>query len=113
MSFPQMAEVFWDWTDNVTLKLIKKGITDFEVTESEIVETTFQGVLQPMPPQKLLVKPEGQRLWKFWELWTTQFLEPDQIIQDPDGTIYRVMSKDNWNNAGYYHYELTQGVAGE
>ena len=113
MSFPNLAEAFWDWNSTVTLKIVDKEINDFEVTESKIVDNSFSGILQPMPPQQLMVKPEGQRGWKFWELWTETFLALDMIVEDADGKIYRVMSRDDWGNAGYMHYELTEGVPNE
>lgn len=113
MSMPNMAEALWDWDVAVELKLVKKNIADFEVDETSIVDRIFRGILQPMPPQKLLIKPEGQRLWKFWELWTQQFLELDAVIKDSDGKTYRVVSKDDWKGAGYFHYELTEGVPNE
>jgi len=113
MSFPNLAEAMWDWDSAATLKLVKKNISDFEVAEGKVVDTLFRGVLQPMPPQKLMIKPEGQRGWKFLELWTTQFLELDSIVEDQDNRTFRVMTKDDWKGAGYFHYELTEGVPNE
>lgn len=113
MSMPNLAEVLWDWDIAVELKLVKKNIADFEVDETSIVDRIFRGVIQPMPPQKLMIKPEGQRYWKFWELWTAQSLSVDDIILDPDGKTYRVTSRDDWKRAGYFHYELTEGVSNE
>ena len=112
MSMPNLAEVLWDWDLVIELKLVKKNISDFEVAESAIVDLNFRGIIQPMPPQKLMVKPEGQRYWKYWDLWTQQRLNTDDVIQDPDAKLYRVMSKDDWGQSGYFHYELTESVNG-
>jgi len=103
----------WDWGTAVTFRVVNKAIVDFEVEEDKVLDTSFQGVLEPIPPTKLLVKPEGDRQWKWYNLWTTQPLELNAILMDADEKTYRVMRKSDWNGAGYYEYELTQGVPNE
>ena len=66
MSFPDVSDAFWGWTSPVTLQLVTQTIVDYEAVETAAGAVAFQGVLQPMPAQKLLVKPEGQRTWKWW-----------------------------------------------
>lgn len=113
MSFPNVAEAMWDWETAVPLRIVDKTIVDFEVAEKKVLDTVFNGVLQPIPAQKLLIKPEGERKWKWYTLWTTQVLNMDMILLDADDREYRVMRSSDWNGAGFYEYELVQGVPGE
>lgn len=108
MSFPDVSDAFWDWTNAVQFKLVTTTVADFEVSESELASITFDGVLQPIPERKLLVKPEGQRNWKWWFLWTTFSLKNDQIIEDDSGKQYRVMQQEDWRNGGHQQYQLVQ-----
>lgn len=110
MSFPNVAEVIWDWETSIKFRVLKKVINDFEVEEKSLVDTFILGVLEPMPVQKLLIKPEGQRSWKWWTLWTQQELNLDMVLEDESCKTYRVMTAFDWNQAGYYEYELAQGV---
>lgn len=108
MTFPSMQEALWGLTDAIQFEIVKKTVTDYQIVESPVTVLFFQGCLQPIPPRKLLIKPEGQRSWKWWTLYSQQLLDTDWIVQDPDAKQYRVMSVTDWGNAGYFEYELTE-----
>ena len=57
----------------------------------------------------LLVKPEGQRGWRWWTFWTQEKLRLDWELEDSNQVRYRVMSRQDWSQAEYYEYELTEG----
>lgn len=108
MTFPNVAEAFSGWTDAIQFSVIKKNIADFEVIESSLDVITFEGQLEPLKPREVMIKPEGQRAWKWWTLWTTSELALDNVVQDDGGKQYRVMSIQDWRNAEYFQYELAQ-----
>lgn len=108
MSFPDLSDAFWDWTDTVTFKVISTVIADYEVTETAVNADLFQGVLEPLSAQALKILPENQRTWKFWTLWTTYRLQPGQVVQDGQGLQYRVMQAADWTRGGHFQYQLSQ-----
>lgn len=110
VSYPNVAEAFSDWDSGITLKIVSKEINDFEVSERKINDVPFRGVLQPVPPQKLMIKPEGQRSWKWYTMRSKKYLEVDSILVDNANKTYRVMSNTDWAGAGFFEYELVQGV---
>ena len=110
---PQMQGALYPYADEISFVRLEKTVVDGEVVEKKILDCVFNGVLEPIPPRKLMIKPEGQRSWRWWTLWTEQDLKIDWIVQDDEGVTYRVMTKTNWKQAGYYEYELTQGVPNE
>lgn len=103
----------WDWESAVRLRIVDKVIVDFEVDEDKVLDTSFMGCLQPLPAQKLLIKPEGERKWIWFTLWTQQQLDIDTILMDDEDRQYRVLRISNWRGAGYFEYECAQGVPGE
>ena len=107
-NLPLVVEALWDLGLSIQFAVIGKATVDFQTVESVTDIIDFIGVLQPIPPRKLMVKPEGQRTWKWWTLYATQELELDWVISDEEKKIYRVMSKTDWSQAGYIEYELTE-----
>lgn len=108
MTFPNMDAAFWNWTRPSDLQLVTTVVANYETTEMPTVTVPFQGVLEPIHPRKLMVKPENQRRWKWWDLWTTKLLELNNIIIDGENKQYRVMSVIDWSNGRYRQYELVQ-----
>lgn len=95
LNLPDVSDAFSDISAQVKLRIVAKAVHDFEIVEAEKKPETFYGVLTPLP-QKLDVKPEGQRKWKAWALFTRQELELDWMIEDPFGKKFRVFDKENW-----------------
>lgn len=107
---PDVSEALWDIAEAVQFEIITKSVSDFEAKETVVNTIVFQGHLQPTPPQKLIIKPEGQRSWRWWAMWAKQDLGLDWILQDASGRQFRIMSRSDWGRAGYREYELTETV---
>lgn len=95
---PDVSDALDDLSTQVRLRVVEKAAQDYEITEKEKAPIIFYGVLNPLP-QKLNVKPEGQRKWRSWNLFTTKELELDWMIEDPVKNKFRVFEKESW---GYY-----------
>lgn len=104
-----MAGAFWNLTDPIAFKIVTTAAVDFEAVETLQTQLVFDGFLQPMKPRELMVKPEGERRWKWLMLFTEQLLEPASILEDEEGSNYRVMKLSAWNKlANYGMYEIIQ-----
>jgi hypothetical protein len=106
--FPNVADAFSGWNGQVTLKVVDQTVSDFETVDVPITRESVRGVLQPIPPRKLMVKPEGQRAWKWWTFWTKKTLSLNAILIDSDGKQFKVMSDTDYRQAGFNEYELAQ-----
>ena len=64
---------------------------------------------QPFSPRKLEVLPEGERSWRWETLWTLPnlVLKPDDVIYYR-GIRYRVMSRLNWSEYGFYEFNILE-----
>lgn len=107
-TMPDVSDALLDWFQAMTFIIITKTIVNFKTVESKS-EVSFQGVIQPLSPQRVMMKPEGQRTWKWWQLHsdTTINLSPDDQVEYLDQT-YRVMGKRDHSLSGFYEYELVQ-----
>lgn len=106
MPLPDVAEAMWDLYDTVGFRIIGKAVSDFEVVEFMPEAEYFQGVIQTVDPTKLEIKPEGQRRWNQFYLWTTKDLDLDWIVEDLNGKRYRLMSKSDWGS--YFQYQAQE-----
>ena len=107
-TLPNVSDVLPDWFQSITFQVVTKDLEDYEVVET-LTTITTQGVRQPMNAQRIAIKPEGQRAWK----WETIHCLPDVKLNIDDiiildGVKYRVMHKWNWAEYGYLEYEICQ-----
>lgn len=105
---PQLAVGLLGWTIPVQLRVVSTTAVDFEPVEQVLDVVWFDASMQALSPKAVNRKPEGERIWKWWEAWTTKKIADDSVVQDQDGTQYRVRSSTDWSQAGFYHYEMTE-----
>lgn len=106
--FPDMADAFSGWDEQMTFKRIERAIVDHKAVERTVDEGPFNGVLQPIQQRKLMAKPEGERAWQWWTLWTTQPLTFGTTIVGPGGRRYRVVTAADYGT--HTEYEITDEV---
>jgi hypothetical protein len=97
-SFPQPLQ--WG-------KMIKTLVNGYV---QEIVEwTSIQAVVQPLKAEALEMKPEGERAWKWYELYTLAnvLMSTDDVVI-LHGIQYRIMDRSNLSEYGYMKYEVQE-----
>jgi hypothetical protein len=111
-TLPDMQGAMLSWFQRLTFTKVVKTVVNHEV-EEETTTFEFTGVRQPMSPQQLEMKPEGQRAWK-WEMihaFPDLILKPDEIIVF-ESVPYRVMKKSDFKEYGYILYEIVEDYRG-
>ena len=109
--FPQVGGILPAWQNAMTFKRVSITIPtgEFEGTQTT-TDFEFEGVFEPMPAREVYLKPEGQRNWKWWSLWTktgTEIVNGD-ILVDFKGLKFRVMRKHDWGQAGYFKFDVVE-----
>lgn len=107
-TIPNVSGALNDWFQKLTFSVVTKAVVNSVVTET-LTTTVSKGVWQPFSPQQLLLKPEGQRAWK----WFTVHALPSLILSPDDVFVfktvrYRVMQKLDWKEYGYVEYHIIQ-----
>lgn len=111
---PNMADTIMNWFQLLTFEKITKTID----ATFQVVETTtpleFQGVLQPFNPRQLMMKPEGQRRWRWYTIHALPVLQlfPDDVLVDQKGIQYRIKDKLNYERYGYCEYHAIEDYTG-
>ena len=109
---PNMSSTLSGWFQKLTFNRVTKKVVNFEVVET-VESFDFQGVKQPMTPQQLAIKPEGQRGWKWETIHALPSLELDldEIIYFKK-TPYRVKEKMHYQEYGYIEYHIVEDYDG-
>ncbi|MDR1283125.1 MAG: hypothetical protein LBK99_20235 [Opitutaceae bacterium] len=105
---PFVGGAMQGWFQPITAGIITKTIADFEAKEA-VAEIAFQGVRQPLSPRELMLKPEGERAWR-WEMLhcdPSLTLNPDDIVIFK-GTRYRVRLDASYPEYGYNMYHIVE-----
>lgn len=108
MSLPNVSGALLDWFQNMTFTRVTKIVKDFVLQEVQ-TNVCASGVRQPLSPQEVRMKPEGERTWKWEKIHAlpTLVLNPDDIITF-ESTKYRIMSKLDWKEYGYVEYHMVE-----
>lgn len=96
----------------LTAKTVTKSTVNYRIVETPTM-VNFLGNLQPFTERQLLIKPEGQRAWSWYTLFTdtTLALSLDDVIVI--GAVqYRVKSLKDWSAAGYFEYQVIEDWTG-
>lgn len=111
-TIPDVGGALTNWFQPMTFGVVQKTVNGFEVIE-DVVEVSFQGVIQPLDGRQLYLKPEGQRAWTWFWLHATTALK----LNVDDTVIYlgkqtRVMKRKDYSIYGYVSYDLVQDWTG-
>lgn len=109
---PQVQTVFLNWMESTQMKIIKPVVSDFEVQEDIQAIITFEAVVQPMKAREVQRKPENERTWRWFDMWSTTKVQIDTVIQSAEGIEYRVQGITDWSAGGFFKYDLTEQPVG-
>ena len=105
---PNLTNAVRAWMQPFTFERITKTITNYQLVETKTT-IAFTGVIAPLKQTDLEIKPEGQRNWKWLEVHSTTDLElalDDFVIWKTKR--YRVMGRFDYEDYGYFRYELAE-----
>lgn len=109
---PNLSSTIKGFQRILKFQITVKTVVGGTVAENSKTNTTlwFQGSIFPMKPREVMVKPEGQRRFKFWKLYTVTELMLDWRLTDPEGLNYLVMAKQDYRQGGMFIYDIIQGT---
>ncbi len=113
-TMPNVRDALLDRFKTLQFNKTIKIQVDFQIQEKDKL-IVLAGLWTPLQPSKLVIKPEGQRSWKWFQLITTSDVDfrTDDIVKDlADGITYRIMESSDWLNEGFVEYHLVQNYTG-
>lgn len=116
-TIPDMGDALKDWFQMMTFTRVIKSIVAYREVESA-VDVNFWGVIQPLSPRALMLKPEGQRAWTWFQLFAQAKPQEAVLTLDVDevvtwlGKQTRVMARKDYALYSYVEYHLVQDWTG-
>jgi hypothetical protein len=108
MPIPKIRTALSGWQSPITLIKITQTNVDGDITDSE-TEITFQGVVQPLTPEALKIKPLEERSWEWLMIHTKTGAEiSTNDLIGYNGKKYKVMFENDYVLNGYYEYHLVK-----
>lgn len=106
---PQMSAAFMNWFVNITIVKITQSIIDSLNVDTQI-PITFKGTVQPLKPQEIALKPEGERSWKWMQIHalsgSLDLTTGDKIIYKSE--TYKVMGMKDYSLNNYVEYHIVK-----
>tara|TARA_Y100001963_G_scaffold17759_1_gene21932 strand:- start:27123 stop:27509 length:387 start_codon:yes stop_codon:yes gene_type:complete len=109
-NLPNVKAAMATWFQKMVFGKVTQTTVNYETVE-EIENFSFRGVMQPLKPEALKVKPEHQRSWVWQQLHSETVLPlttDDTVIYE--SRRYRVMETPNYEKYGYIEYHLVEDV---
>lgn len=110
---PQMNVAFSNWTLKISFDVVTQTIVDgFPVDTT--VNYVVDGVWQPLSPEEIQLKPDGQRSWEWIDFHIRGkgvILKTNDLIVR-EGIRYKVMSVKDYRLNNYTEYHLIKDYEG-
>ena len=105
---PNMSSAFQNWTETGPVQIVRSILVEGEA-QKKTRTVTASTCVQPLSAQKIAMKPEGERAWKWWQIVAS--LELDAEIGDliEIGRVgYRVLGRWDYSRNGFRQFEATE-----
>lgn len=112
-ALPWVGDTLLDYFQPMVFQRVVQTVSRGFQSAQSATGYRFRGVWQPFSAQKLQMKAEGQRSWKWFTCHSdpTLSLSPDEIISYRT-VNYRVMEKLDYKEYGYIEYHLVKDYTG-
>lgn len=112
-SIPNMGVSLLDWFQYITFGQVTKVVEGFQVKET-VTDVSFWGIIQPLTERQLILKPEGQRAWTWFDLYVQASPAGAVISLNVDDVVIwnqkqtRVMGRKDYALYGFTEMSLVQ-----
>lgn len=111
VGMPQLHDALFGWQSRVTLNQITTTIDAFGRPAQKKSAITFQGVIQPLSAEELMLKPEAQRGYEWLQIHVPRGVKEPLTVGDlieVDSVEYRVNALLNYKRNGYIEYHCVR-----
>lgn len=97
------------WKQPIVLQKKTQEVNDYGDIEETLSTINFQGVVQPLDPEEIKLKPEGQWSWSWYRIHTPVgvSLSTNDVLIYEDHE-FKVMAVKDYSDYGYLEYHCVR-----
>ena len=106
---PKMSSTLSGWQSIIDLYVVTQTIVDGFPVPSRVLHK-FRGTIQPLSPEAIKLKSEGQRSWEWLQIHVVAGdlnLSNNDVIEY-NGVEFKVMAKRDYTLNGYVEYHAVK-----
>lgn len=108
-SLPQMDAAMSEWRQQIILVVITQVNNEGDITDNRRT-INFDGVVQPLQPEEIKLKPEGQRHWEWLQIHSyagdLNLSTNDRV--EYKGMPFKIMATKDYSEYNYIEYHLVR-----
>ena len=107
---PQLTAAFSGWGTTILLVKISQQIIDGFVQEIA-QQIPFHGVVQPLSPKQLILKPEGERAWAWLQIHVQASSPVKLNVNDRimyNNRKYKIMARLDYSANNYIEFHAVE-----
>ena len=107
---PKVDTALRGWQNNITLETVVDNINNDGLNVPIRTQVTFKGTIQPLSPEQIQLKPEGQRAWRWLQIHAvagTLNLDVNDIVVY-DSIDYKVMGINDYSLSNFIEYHVVK-----
>lgn len=102
------------WSQGSTAQVVTQYVDENGNVENRYTNFTFDGVIQPLDPEQIKVKEEGQWSWSWYWFHTKENVDlhtNDVVLYK--GHEYKIMAKKDYSDYGHIEYHCIKDWQGD
>ena len=106
---PDVSDTLTGWEVDIEGVFVEQETVDDEIIEEKTIKR-LKGTLQPLRTQEVVLKPEGQRAWEWYQIHVKSsypLLRTEQKIRIAN-TNYKIMAVKDYTLYGYIEYHTVK-----
>lgn len=106
---PQMDTAFQGWMTSFALEIVTQSTDANTGFVSESLQSiNFKGTIQPLSPEEIALKPDGQRSWEWLQI---HVIKSNNNLKTNDkirynGRAFKIMAVKDYSLNNYIEYHL-------
>ena len=101
------------WSQGAKAKVVSQVVDEWGNVNERVWFFNFDGVIQPLDPEEIRVKPERQWSWDWWWFHTKETVQlntNDRVYYR--GVEYKIMNKKDYGDYGHIEYHCIKDWQG-